>query len=209
MLERFRHHWPDEDEWHWFEQDEEGYAVRHVVYRGGQPQTAARLDHVLAVRDTSNITAMQTYESVYGVLAEGAFSRPPGSLHVSEAEFEIAYQHALRDLELRPVTAGPFTEGTTVTGTFITHGSHFALGTPPGPPGVLVDLNNGIDGFVDFNWFTRNRASWPRPGTTARFRVLGPRFDFDRHPVYLQVHLAPTITPGSLPGKWPQVHNWQ
>ena len=170
MQRRFRAYWPDEDEWHWFELDDQGYAARHVVLRSGEPILAARLDEVIALRDRAGLLGVQLYEAVYGVPAEGIVEVPAGAIPVEADEFDHLFRKAVSQRNFAQTTTGPFPHGSLVQGTF---------GTNPWPSGVTgtyVDIGHGpVHGFVDAMWFFQNQASWPDPGTEAQFRVIDLR----------------------------------
>jgi hypothetical protein len=193
---RFRAYWPDEDEWHWLELDDQGYAARHVVLRCGEPIVAARLDEMIALRDRAGLLGVQLYEAVYGVPAEGIVEVPAGAILVEADEFDHVFRKAVNQRNFAQTTTGPFPHGSLVQGTF---------GTNPWPSGVTgtyVDIGHGpVHGFVDARWFFQNHASWPDPGTEAQFRVIDLRFHS------LQLRLQPTSA--TRPGlTWPQPYDW-
>ncbi|GAA2241318.1 hypothetical protein GCM10010413_49580 [Promicromonospora sukumoe] len=196
MLRRFRAYWADEDEWHWFELDDEGYASRHVVLRSGEPIVAARQDRLLDSRDRAGLLGVQLYEAVYGVLAEGVVGTPPSAIPVEVDEFDHVFQAAENQRRFERTTTGPFPYGSLVQGTFGTNP------WPPGATGTYVDIGHSpVHGFVDALWFHHNRASWPVPGTQAEFRVVDLRWHS------LQLRLEPSKVPHpDLP--WPQPYDW-
>lgn len=196
MQQRFRAYWPDEEEWHWLELDDQGYATRHVVLRAGEPIVAARLDQVTALRDRAGLLGVQLYEAVYGVLAEGVVEAPTGAIPVEADEFDRVFCAAVDHQDFARSTTGPFPYGSLVEGTF---GSN---PWPPGVTGTYVDIGHGpVHGFVDAMWFFQNHVSWPDPGTTAQFRVVDLRFHS------LQLRLEPTSAPRTGLA-WPQSYIW-
>jgi hypothetical protein len=193
---RFRAYWPDEDEWHSFELDDEGYVARHVVIRADEPIVAARLDEVIALRDGVGLLGVQLHEAVYGVLAEGVVEAPPGAIPVEADEFDRVYRRAVNHRNFAQPTTGPFPHGSLINGTF---------GPNPWPSGVTgtyVDIgHHPVHGFVDAMWFFQNQVSWPEPGVEAQFRVV------DIRPHTLQLRLEPSSNrhAGSA---WPQRYDW-
>ncbi|MFD2025054.1 hypothetical protein [Promicromonospora aerolata] len=196
MQRRFRAYWPDEDEWHWLELDDQGYAARHVVLRCGEPIVAARLDEMIALRDRAGLLGVQLYEAVYGVPAEGLVEVPAGAILVEADEFDHVFRKAINHRKFAPTTTGPFPDGSLVQGTF---GSN---PWPSGVTGTYVDIwHNRVHGFVDAMWFFQNQVSWPEPGIEAQFRVVGIR------PHTLQLRLEPSST-RHTGSSWPQRFDW-
>lgn len=181
MISRFRAYWPDEDEWHWLELDDEGYAARQVVLRAGEPTVAATLADLISLRDRAGLLGVQLYEAVYSAPAEGPVEVPTEAVPVDLDEYDDVFRRALAHRNLAPTTSGPFPDGALVGGTFR------PTPWPQGMTGAFVDVGHDpVHGFVDGAWFYRNQVSWPEPGATAQFRVV------DVRPHTLQLRLEPT-----------------
>lgn len=187
---------------HWVETSDDGAVLRRIEFDSaaanpvpehlwagdedgvGCARAAASAMEIASVRERFGDVGVWCYEAVRGALGDPV-PEPTSIEEVRAAEFEDAWDTAVRHRSFVPCVDGPLPEGASIAGTVE------ALPWGRGKTGVYVDLGMPIPGFVDVANLPPAPEDWPGIGMMATFEVVRVRVHRVGESTGLQIGLRP------------------